>query len=231
MNFGGGSSVAEFPLFQGEDGGAIPTPSLQNADKNLKGWMVERCLRKHIEPFIERWHYSKSIKGCTTHFCYRLVDGLGKMAGGLFYGPMAMAGQWKRFSTESEKVIELRRLCCRDETPKNAESFFISKSLKLLKKDWRKDGIVVSYADKEYGHCGTIYKASNFANHGEIAGASVIVWKEKRYHDKSLRNKYNNQPKPFARRLADAIKSGEAKYHKTKGKVVYVFDLGRGAKR
>ena len=121
------SSVVELPLFQGENGGAIPTSALQN----LKGWVVERCLRCHVEYFIEKWHYSKSINGCNTTYCYRMFDANRLMVGAMFYGSMAMAGQYKRFSDDPNKVIELRRLCCIDVTPKNAESFFISKSMKI----------------------------------------------------------------------------------------------------
>jgi hypothetical protein len=219
------SSVVELPLFQGEDGGAIPTSALQN----LNGWIVERCLRNHIEPFIEKWHYSKSISGCTTSYCYRMFDANKLMVGAMFYGPMAMAGQYKRFSSNPNDVIELRRLCCIDGTPKNAESFFISKSLKKLSKDWNKNGIVVSYSDMEYGHHGTIYKASNFEDLGTIPGAKVIIWNGKKYHDKSLRAKYNGALKPFAKRLNEAVKSGNAVFKQTAGKHTFVYRLNRSS--
>jgi hypothetical protein len=219
------SSVVELPLFQGEDGGAIPTSALQN----LNGWIVERCLRNHIEPFIEKWHYSKSISGCTTSYCYRMFDANKLMVGAMFYGPMAMAGQYKRFSSNPNDVIELRRLCCIDGTPKNAESFFISKSLKKLSKDWNKNGIVVSYSDMEYGHHGTIYKASNFEDLGTIPGAKVIIWNGKKYHDKSLRAKYNGALKPFAKRLNEAVKSGNAVFKQTAGKRTFVYRLNRSS--
>ena len=219
------SSVAELPLFQGEDGGAIPTSALHN----LRRWTVERCLRKHIESFIETWHYSKSINGCSASFCYRMIDANKQFVGAMFYGPMAMAGQWKRFSESQEKVIELRRLCCIDKTPKNAESFFISKSLKMLAKDWRKDGIVVSYSDLEYGHTGTIYRASNFICLGKTTGAKVIIWNGKKYHDKSLRTKYRGETKPFAKKLFLAIQSGEATIKPTAGKYTFVYKLDRSS--
>jgi len=147
------------------------------------------------------------------------------MIGAMFYGKLAMAGQWKRFSDDSERVIELRRLCLIDATPKNAESFFISKSLRLLRKNWRPDGIVVSYSDLEYGHTGTIYRASNFKKAGETRGIDVIIWNGKRYHEKSTRNYYKGKLKPFAQRLRDALASGEAKYAKTKGKIAYTYSL------
>ena len=162
--------------------------------------------------------------GCIADYCYALFNPSGELCGAMFYGRMAMANQWKRFSDSESGVIELRRLCCIDETPKNTESFFIGKSLRLLRKDWGR-GIVVSYADKEYGHEGIIYKASNFKMIGEIKGAKVIMWNGKRYHDKTIRTKYKGELKPFAVRVKNALESGDAYYKKTAGKYTYTYQI------
>lgn len=190
----------------------------------LKTWKVLRVDRSEIKDFIEENHYSKSINGCISDYCYALYNNSGEMKGAMFFGRMAMANQWKRFSDNPDDVIELRRLCCVDDTPKNTESYFIGKALKLLAKDWKK-GLVVSYADKEYGHEGVIYKASNFEMVGEIRGAKVIYWNGKRYHDKTIRTKYKGELKPFAKRVKDALDSGEAYYKQTAGKYTYVYQL------
>lgn len=190
----------------------------------FKDWIVKRVSRKEITNFIETYHYSKSINGCISDFCYALYNEKNKMIGAMFFGRMAMHNQYKRFSDDANKVLELRRLCCIDDTPKNTESFFIGKALKLLKKDWGK-GIIVSYADKEYGHTGTIYKATNFKMIGEIKGAKVISYKKKLYHDKTIRTKYKNKLKPFAEKIKKALETGEAFYKKTAGKYTYIYNL------
>ena len=191
---------------------------------SLKTWVVKRVDRKEIKEFIEANHYSGSINGCKASFCYALYDTDGTMVGAMFYGRMAMANQWKKFSEKEEDVIELRRLCCVDNTPKNTESYFIGKTLKLLKKDWG-GKVVVSYADAEYGHSGTIYKASNFEYLGFTKGSKVIVYGDRIYHDKAIRTKYKGKLKPFAQRLVDALNSGDAFYKETKGKHTYVYRL------
>ena len=56
-----------------------------------------------------------------------------------------------------DKVIELNRLCVDSQT-KNASSFLVGNSLKLLPPPL----IVVSYADTGMGHKGYIYQATNF---------------------------------------------------------------------
>ena len=190
---------------------------------NVKSYTVKIVDRNHIKDFIESNHYSKSINGCISDYCFALYDGE-TMIGAMFYGRMAMRNQWKRFSDKESNVTELRRLCCIDETPKNTESFFIGKTLRWLKKN-TDIKIVVSYADKEYGHDGVIYKASNFEYLGLKPGAKVIWHNGKKYHDKTIRTKYKGQLKPFAQRLKDALDAGEARYEKTAGKHTYKYNL------
>ena len=58
---------------------------------------------------------------------------------------------------ESENVIEFNRLWVDDRMPRNTESWFVSRALKMCPYD-----IVVSFADTEQGHVGFIYQATNW---------------------------------------------------------------------
>jgi hypothetical protein len=185
---------------------------------------VKPCLRRDVQSFIETHHYSKSINGCIADYCFSL-NYEDVMIGAAFFGRMAMAGQWKKYGAVESDVIELRRLCCIDDTPKNTESFFIGAMLRWLKKH-TPHKVVVSYADAEHGHTGTIYKASNFKYLGRAAGAKIIVHDGKTYHDKTIRTKYKGELKPFAKKIKDALVSGEAVYKTTAGKHIYVYSLG-----
>lgn len=189
----------------------------------VKDFVVELCERSEITEFIETNHYSHNINGCITDYCFKLTYE-GNIIGAMFYGRMAMANQWKRFSDSEDGVTELRRLVCIDDTPKNTESYFIGATLRYLKKNTNVK-VVVSYADQEYGHFGTIYRASNFEYHGFKKGAKVIMHNGKQYHDKAIRTKYKGELKPFAKRLVDALASGEAYYKETVGKHTYVYNL------
>lgn len=190
---------------------------------SVKKFKVLLVDRKSIKEFIELNHYSKSINGCISDYCFALYDG-NKMIGAMFYGRMAMRNQWKRFGEKEQDVIELRRLCCIDETPKNTESYFIGKTLRWLKNNTNLK-IVVSYADAEYGHEGTIYKASNFDYLGVKSGAKVIWHEGKKYHDKTIRTTYKGILKPFALKIKKALESGDAYYAKTAGKHCYSYRL------
>jgi hypothetical protein len=184
---------------------------------------VYECNIKEIKDFVEKWHYSKSINGLSCKHCFKLVY-KDKIVGAMIFGRMSMVNQWKKYGNKESEVIELRRLCCIDSTPKNTESFFISKCLKMIKKYNYK--IIVSYADPTYNHVGTIYKASNFTYVGRTAKGKLIIYKDKIYHDHAIRTKYKGKLKPFAEKLKKALEENEAKYIKTEGKYIYVYKLG-----
>lgn len=190
---------------------------------SVKNFIVKLVDRKEISNFIEANHYSGSINGCISDYCFGLYDN-DVLIGAAFFGRMAMAGQYRRFSDNEKDVIELRRLCCIDDTPRNTESYFIGQMIKWLKKNTELK-VIVSYADAEYNHSGTIYKASNFIYEGFRKGAKVIFWNGKRYHDKAIRTKYKGVLKPFAIRLKTALEAGEAYYTTTKGKHCFVYFL------
>lgn len=189
--------------------------------KNYKVHLVER---KVVRDFIETWHYSKNINGLKSTFSFGLYDG-DELIGAMMYGKPAMNNQSQKYNKENpDKVLELRRLCCIDDTPKNTESYFIGKTLRWLRKNTDYQTII-SYSDLSFGHEGTIYKATNFKLVGVSPPGKIIMYNGKRYHDKTIRTKYKGKLKPFAQRVKDALENGEAYYEKTKGKNIYVYEL------
>ncbi len=181
------------------------------------------CSRKDISAFVEKWHYSHNMNGVIADYCFKIVRGE-EIIGAMVFGRLAMAGQWKKYGNNARDVIELRRLVCVDDTPRNTESYFIGKCLRWLKNNTRIK-VVVSYADPEYGHQGIIYKASNFTLIGKSSVGKVIWYKGKKYHDKTIRTKYKGEIKPFAKEIKKALESGEATYKKTQGKNIYIYKL------
>lgn len=191
-------------------------------------YTVEPCERKEIRDFIEKWHYSHNINGLLSDYCFKLMDG-DTMVGAMIYGGLGMANCWKKYAESKDDIIELRRLCCIDDTPKNTESYFIGRTLKWLLKNTSIKK-VISYADNTYGHRGTIYQASNFEHLGKTAKGRVIMWNGKRYHDKTIRTKYKGELKPFALKIKQALERGEAYYVPTLGKEIYMYDLEKRRK-
>ena len=190
---------------------------------NVKDFVVKICDRKEIKSFIETWHYSKSINGLKSNYCFKLMNNK-TIIGAMIYGQIGMANVWKKYADKENELIELRRLCCIDDTPRNTESYFIGFTLRWLKKNTEIKK-VISYADSNYNHTGIIYKASNFKYLGMTSGGRVIVYNNKQYHDKTIRTKYKGRLKPFAQKIKAALENNLAHYTKTKGKHIYVYEL------
>lgn len=199
-----------------------PIPDLM--EKSVKSFLVKPCHRKEIESFIVNWHYSKNMNGIVTDYCFKLIYPPNHLIGAMVYGKIAMANVWKKYADNFDDLIELRRLCCIDDTPKNTESYFIGKTLKWLKKNTNLK-IVLSYADQTHNHSGIIYKASNFEHLGVTNKGKMIQYNNKLYHDKTIRTYYNGKLKPYAEKLKTALDNGEAKYIDTKGKNIYIYRL------
>ncbi|NBW21738.1 MAG: hypothetical protein EBR82_78650 [Caulobacteraceae bacterium] len=191
---------------------------------SVRDYKVLLCNRKEIVSFLEHWHYSKNVNGLTTDYCFKLLDTDKNIIGAMIYGKIGMANVWRKYAEKESELIELKRLCCIDDTPKNTESFFIGHTLRWLRKN-TKIKTVISYADMTYSHTGTIYKASNFTYHGMTAKGRVIMYNGKRYHDKTIRTKYNGNLKPFAIKIKEALENGDAQYVDTLGKHIYIYKL------
>jgi len=193
----------------------------------VKDFKVEKCERNEVRDFIETWYYSHNINGLISDYCFKLLYKT-RLIGGAIFGRIAMANVWKKYAESEKDLTELRRLCCIDATPKNTESYFIGKCIRWIRNN-TKIKRILSYADLTYGHIGIIYQASNFKLVGQTHPGRVIMYRGKRYHDKTIRTRYNGKLKPFAQKIKSALADGLAKYVQTKPKNIYLFDIQRKA--
>lgn len=193
----------------------------EKIDKSI--YSVVPLSRADVRDFIEEHHYSRSINGVKTSYCFGLFRGE-EMIGAMLYGQMATKGQWEPYGSSEASVLELRRMVLLDDTPRNSESYFIGRTLKWLKRN-TPVSTVVSYADPAYGHEGIVYKASNFKMAGVTAPTKVVVFGDREYHDRALRTKYNGKLKPFAQRLVDALERGDAQFEVRPPKNIYIYKL------
>jgi len=139
----------------------------------IKDFTITEISHKKCLSFCKSWHYSKS---CPAGKFYWGLFNYFDMIGVICYGEPAMRNQKACYDVD----IELRRLCCIDDTPKNTESYFIGNTLRIIKKlGFRR---CISLADPEFGHKGTIYRASNFDYMGRERGGGsreIIIDGEK----------------------------------------------------
>jgi hypothetical protein len=138
----------------------------------------------------------------------------GKLMGVVTYGvPASRHLQMGACPSDPSLVIELNRLWLDDALPTNSESWFVSRTLKMLP-----PRIVVSYADPVWGHVGIIYRALNF----NYAGWTDMDRKTPRY------DYLPANPQTHTR---DAFRNGYVRKRRRVAKVKYWIVTGDRADR
>jgi len=173
------SSVAELPLFQGEDGGAIPTSALQLKFRSITSQTMNDVVVKN--------HYAhRAVPSSWSFGCFNV----GELMGVISFGKPASPHLCRGICGEENagRVYELNRLWLDGKCPKNSESRFISWSIRELSKI-RPHLILVSYADTGANHNGAIYAATNWIYTGlsdkRSSGDKVVGNKHSR-HSRTL---------------------------------------------
>ena len=192
----------------------------------LEEYRVEPITFASARPILRTWHYDDYVN-VQCKYAFGLFApgkfGIQQLVGVCVYTLPAGPTAGKSYCPEApEKVLELRRLACIDDTPKNAESFFVSKTLKWLKKntDYK---VIISYADPEQGHTGVIYKASNFTLVGMTHPGTALEYGGKKYHVRTA----TMLDRPYGRKIHELLqqKSDLVKKIALKSKYIYLYKL------
>ena len=132
-------------------------------------YSVRRVQRADCAEFILRVHYARRWPSITHAF--GLFDGY-ELIGVVTYGTPPSAPLRRGVAGDDfiSDVLELNRLCLRHNR-KNEASLLIGRSLKMLPRD----KIIISFADTEQGHIGSVYQAANFIYTG--LSAKRTDWK------------------------------------------------------
>ena len=156
----------------------------------VKSYIVQETTFNHtVRKFLKKWHYSDYVNIQAKHTFCLFKNGkfdIPEMIGVCIYTRPAGPSAGQTYYPEApNKVLELRRLCLIDDTPKNAESFFVGRTLRWLRQNtaWE---FVISYADEEQGHKGVIYKASNFKSLGKTSPGKKLEVDGKSFHIRTL---------------------------------------------
>ena len=200
---------------------------------SVTDFTVEEVPRKAVKGFIEKYHYSQNINGIQSYYHFGLYTdgnfGLPKMIGAMLYGIPSMPATARKYNPiNPSRCMELRRLVCIDDTPKNTESYFIGQTFKWLKKNTDIE-VIVSFADEEEGHTGVIYKATNFDYLGTTSPGKVLMVDGKKFHSRSL---YMDK-RPYGRELKRRYDEGDENifYINTKVKHIYTYYFNKKIKK
>ena len=138
-----------------------------------------QSINKNVaKTLIEKHHYTHKWTLCTVAYGvyykhYPETSFFGgydsKLIGVLVYGNAVGRNASTSISPllTNNNVLELTRLWIEDGYGKNIESYCIAESIRLLNHDYPNIKCILSYADSEAGHCGTIYQATGFIYQGD----------------------------------------------------------------
>ena len=136
---------------------------------------IKRIDSKTAKNYIKEHHYSHGCHNGPSP-CYGLFDNDSLIGCLMFATPCSENVRASVFGEEyKDWVTELHRLHIIDGTPKNTESWFISRCLKLLKQDKPIIRAVLSFSDLTEGHTGVIYKATNAYFVGTTSKATFYI--------------------------------------------------------
>lgn len=137
-------------------------PTKRNVPKFKKEeWYVADAPLKAAQEMVRAHHYSRggSNTAVYVHGLYRKPDG--ELFGVAWWLPPTRRAcesinrnQWKR-------VLSLTRMVILPGVPKNAASFLLARSVRLIRGDGRFVSLV-TYADESQGHTGNVYRAANW---------------------------------------------------------------------
>jgi len=150
--------------------------------------VIEPTIKSVVEELVTKRHYSNKWTAATNLYAVYYKDGKHKffdednlkLIGVVLYGHPVGFRVVKSISEELENddVLELKRLWIEDGYGKNIESYVISQTLKMLKKDSPQTKVVISYADRNEKHKGIIYRASNWLYQGfEIGRLDAFMYR------------------------------------------------------
>jgi len=180
--------------------------------------MVQSIKPFETEPWLLRKHYAKRMP--LIQFAFGLFEDrilIGVVTYGSPSTPQIANGIWKM---EKFQILELNRLCIESNT-KNAASFLVGRSLRLLPTPTA----IISYADGLKGHIGYVYQSTNFIYTGAVtAHDSEYMVNGIKTHPRSLAARGITSPAKWA---AD---NGYERIH-AKPKHRYVYFCGNRSEK
>lgn len=173
------------------------------------------------------FHYAKAVPVC--QYVYNVWNDEDEWCGVIIYGGGANMHIASPYNKYQGQVVELERVALNGKQGHGNTSTAVALTLKALHKEAPWIDLVVSYADLDQGHNGTLYQATNWIYTGltnaNTVGAFII--NGKKMHQKSIYSKGWKQSLLWLRENIDS----EAKEHITKGKHKYLYPLTKDMRK
>ena len=181
---------------------------------------------KAIKYACLNFHYAKSVP--INVFGYSVFNEKNEWCGVIVYGHSSNNNIAKPFGLKTGEVLELVRVALNGKQETTSKA--LAMSLKLIKKDIPLCKLVVSYADLDQNHIGTIYQATNWyfvgiSNENKRDSGSFLI-NGKKVHSKTVAGICNRRGLPTTiENIKKIYKTDDVKPYFTKGKIKYLYPL------
>jgi len=153
----------------------------------LENYHIKQIDYRTAMDVVVREHYLHRKAPCSIAFGLFLEN---QLKGVVCYGTPSSAPLRSGIAgpENAKNVVELTRLWVCDSVPRNGESFLIGRTIKRAGKE-----IVVSFAEIEQGHVGTVYQATNWIYTGLSAKRTNWTVDGVDKHCQTLADKYTSK--------------------------------------
>ena len=185
---------------------------------------VDWCSYEAAKWAVEHWHYSRTMpKSKIVHIGVWEDE---KFIGAVLFNVSANNNIGKPYGLKMTEVCELVRVALNEH--KSQVSQVVTKAVKMLKQQSPGLRLVVSFADPEHSHVGSIYQAMNWLYAGMTTPADEWIINGKRWHGRALRHE-----KPAHLTTAQAAKAIDKDSKRILGssKHRYLYPLDRAMRR
>ena len=133
---------------------------------HAEDWEVRPTALPDAKALVQKHHYAKGGSNTAVYVHGLYLKYTDTLFGVVWWLPPTRVACESVNKPEWKKVLGLSRMVMRPDTPKNACSFLLAKSIKAIRKE-RRFVSLVTYADDSQNHTGHVYKASNWAYVGK----------------------------------------------------------------
>lgn len=148
---------------------------------------LKRATTEAVKYACLNFHYAKRVPA--SRYAYNVYSD-GEWCGVVIYGPGASPYLATSNGFETGEILELVRVALNGKQPFTSEA--VAKTLRQVHKDAPQVKAIISFADMDEGHVGTIYQATNWVYlgiGGKRADGNFIV-NGKKYHNKTIWEKH-----------------------------------------
>jgi hypothetical protein len=173
---------------------------------------------------VKEHHYSHSVPG-GVEYSFRLEFN-GQLGGALLIG--MKTGNVDAVLIKGHKPTDFRelvRLVLLDAVPRNSESQFISWCVRYMKQHTQVKALV-SFADPEHGHSGTVYRASGWRYDGVQEGrvTDKVIVNGEEVHPRTVVSRYGTASRKALINIAYRL-GHKIEFQPRITKHRYVYDL------